>query len=82
MRGVRSNVLKSQRASSSNDEDLEHEVVERFFEDRAERLGLDRRSIIVTEPLGSIIERERADTLLSVCFKLVTDAFETCYNRK
>ena len=82
MRGVRSNVLKSQRASSSNDEDLEHEVVECFKKDLAEAFGLHRRAIVVAERGCARIESIWRYAILQISLKIVSDAFETYIQRE
>ena len=74
---VGSDVLKDEWAGGGNDQDLQHEVVERLKKDRAEGLGLHLFTVVISEELSSCWEGIPKETLGQIHFKLVTDALDT-----
>ena len=79
---VGSDVLEDERAGGGNDQDLQHEVVQRLKKDRTEGLGLDRVAVVISEELSSCWEGVSRETLGQIHFKLVTDAFDTYAQQK
>ena len=76
MVGVGADVLEDERARRRDDQNLQHEVVQRLKEDLAECLRFNRRAIVVAEEGFSLGEITSLEALIYVHFKLVTDAFE------
>ena len=76
MVGVGADVLEDERARRRDDQNLQHEVVQRLKEDLAECLRFNRLTIVVAEEFGPLGEISSIKALIYVHFKLVTDAFE------
>jgi len=74
---VRSDVLEDQRASCSDYEDLQHEIVEGLEEDCAETLCRQGLPIVVSKEFSPRHEGVTGDTSVHIDFKLVTDAIDT-----
>ena len=59
---VGTDVLEDQRASSGDDEDLQHEIVEGLEEDCAETLCLNRFPVVVSKEFSPCHECVPSDT--------------------
>ena len=73
---VGADVLEDERARRSDDEHLQHKVVQRFKKNLAEGLRFQRWAIVVAEVLCSLGEVFSGETNGHIHFKLVTDAFD------
>ena len=82
MAGVCTDVLEDERTSRCHDENLQHKVVQRLEEDLAEGLGFERLAVVVAEEVCSLREVFSRESLSYVHFKLVTDAFDFCLQKK